>query len=268
MSVKKLLLYFDLMRMEFINNLAYRSSYFTGIFNYAIQIGAYFFLWDAIFTGKKTLGGFSKEQMLTYVIVSWVVRSFYFSNLDRKIDGEIRDGKIAMELIRPYNYQLVKMARALGEAFFRILFFTLPSGLFIYLLRPFQLPPNLTSTIIFIVAVIGSFLLNAQLGLITGFMAFFTQSTSGIYRAKRIVMDLFTGLLLPISFYPDWAQKVIKALPFQSISYQPNLIYLGKLQGLAALKVIGVQFFWAVILYIAGSLFWRYTVRKVVIQGG
>lgn len=168
----KILLYLDLMRMEFINNLAYRSSYFTGIFNYAIQIGAYFFLWDAIYSGQKNLGGFSKEEMLTYVIVSWVARSFYFSNLDRTIALEIQKGNIALELIRPYNYQFIKLSRAMGEAVFRILFFTLPSGLFIYLLRPFQLPPTLSSFSLFGLALIGSFILNAQMSLITGFLAF------------------------------------------------------------------------------------------------
>lgn len=267
MVVNRMIMYMDLVRMEFMNNLAYRASYFTGIFNYAIQIGAYFFLWDAIFTGQKSIAGFTKEQMLTYVIVAWIVRSFYFSNLDRKIADEIRAGNIALELIRPYNYQLVKLARSLGEALFRVFFFTLPSGLFIYLIRPFQLPDAYT-LFLFSLAIIGSFVLNVQLSLITGFLAFFTQSTSGIYRAKRVVLDLFSGLLLPITFYPGWAQTIIKALPFQSISYLPNLIYLGKLKGLDAFKVLIGQAFWAFGLLIMATLFWRYAVKKVVIQGG
>lgn len=262
------MLYLELIRMEFINNLAYRSSYFTGIFNYSIQIGAYFFLWDAVYTGRRVLGGLDKEQMLTYVIIAWVVRSFYFSNLDRRIADEIRQGKIALELIRPYNYQLVKYARAFGEAIFRIIFFAAPSGVIIYLLRPFGLPPNLASTLVFAAAAVLSFFINAQISMIAGMFAFFTQSVSGIYRAKRVIMDLFSGLLLPISFYPDWARQIIELLPFQAVSYLPNLIYLGKIQGGAALQVLLLQVFWIVVLYITGALFWRFAVRHVVVQGG
>lgn len=262
------MLYLDLIRMEFINNLAYRSSYFTGIFNYSIQIGAYFFLWEAVYTGRRVLGGLSKEQMLTYVIIAWVVRSFYFSNLDRYIANEIQQGKIALELIRPYNYQLVKFARAFGEAIFRVIFFALPSGILMYLIHPFGLPPNPVSVLIFAVAVVLSFFINAQISMIAGTFAFFTQSVSGIYRGKRVVMDLFSGLLLPISFYPDWAQQVIKLLPFQAVSYLPNMIYLGKLQGWAAVQAVLIQVFWLVVLYTAGALFWRYAVRHVVVQGG
>lgn len=206
--------------------------------------------------------------MITYVIIAWVVRSFYFSNLDRRVAVEIRDGKIALELIRPYNYQLVKYARAFGEAIFRMLFFALPAGVAIYLIRPFGLPPSWQSWLIFIITLAGSFMINAQLSMIAGFMAFFTQSTSGIYRAKRVFMDLFSGLLLPISFYPDWARDIIKLFPFQVVSYMPNLIYLGKVSGAAALKVVGLQLFWIAVLGVVAAFFWRFAVRHIVIQGG
>lgn len=264
----RLLLYLELIRLEFVNNLAYRSSYFTGIFNYSIQIGAYFFLWDAIYGEGRVIGGLNKEEMITYVIVAWVVRSFYFSNLDRRVAEEIREGKIALELIRPYSYQMVKFARAFGEAGFRALFFTLPAGAFIFLIRPFALPPGWQNSMIFLLAVLGSFVINAQLSLMAGILAFFTQSTSGIYRAKRVLMDLFSGLLLPISFYPQWARDIISWFPFQAISYMPNMIYLGKVSGQAALEVILLQVFWISILGFMSIWLWRFVVKHVVVQGG
>lgn len=266
--INRLLLYLELVRMEFVNNLAYRSTYFTGIFNYTIQIGAYYFLWDAIYSGRRNIGGFNKEEMITYVIVAWVVRSFYFSNLDRRVGVEIREGKIALELIRPYSYQMVKYARAFGEALFRMVFFAIPSGLFIYSLRPFGLPPNLFSASMFIVAILGSFVVNAQISILFGFIVFFTKSTNGIYKAKRVIMDLFSGLLIPINFYPLWAKKIIAFFPFQTVSYMPNLIYLGKYTGIAVFKIFGIQLFWIIFLGILGHFMWKFAVKHVVIQGG
>ncbi len=264
----RVLLYLELVRMEFVNSLAYRSSYLTGVFNYSIQIGAYFFLWDAIYSGRRMLGGLNKEEMITYVIVAWVARSFYFSNLDRRVAVEIRDGKIALELIRPYSYQMVKYARAFGEAIFRFLFYALPSGTLIYLIRPFGLPAGWQNGLMFLLTIAGSFVIYAQISMIAGFMAFFTQSTSGIFRARRVVMDLFSGLLLPISFYPQWARDIIKFFPFQTVSYMPNLIYLGKIGGFAACQVVMLQFFWIVVLGVIAIWFWRFSIKHVVIQGG
>lgn len=266
--VNRLLLYLELVRMEFVNNLAYRTTYFTGIFNYAIQIGAYFFLWEAVFSRRSVIGGLTKEEMLTYVIVAWVVRSFYFSNMDRRVGDDIREGKIALELIRPYSYQMVKYARSLGEAIFRMLFFAVPSGIMIYLLRPFGLPVGWFNAAIFMVSMFGSFVIYTQVSMLAGFMVFFTENPTGVYKVKRAVIDVFSGLMIPISFFPDWAVSIIKLLPFQTVSYMPNMIYLGKVTGWAAFEVLLLQAFWIVVLGLIGAVLWRYAIKNVVIQGG
>jgi len=261
-------LYRVLIRLEFLRMLAYRSTYLTGIFNYTIQIGAYFFLWEAIYENQDRLGGMGREEMLTYVIIAWVARSFYFNNLDRTLSDEIRDGQVATELIRPYSYQWSKLSRSLGEALFRLLFFTIPGAVFIYVLRPYGLPAGWMAGLLFGFSLLGSFLINSQLNLIVGYMAFFTLSTSGLLRAKRVVIDLLSGLILPISFYPAWAQEVIRYLPFQAVSYLPNMIYLGKIKGVEALKALTYQTMWFLALFLAGHLIWRLAVRKLTIQGG
>ena len=58
--------------------------------------------------------------MTTYVAISWMGRAFYFNNLDREIANEIRDGSVAMQFIRPYNYIFVKMMQGFGEGLFRL----------------------------------------------------------------------------------------------------------------------------------------------------
>lgn len=173
-----------------------------------------------------------------------------------------------MDLIRPYNYQLVKIARSFGEALFRILFFTLPSAVLFYFLMPFKLPPNLLTGVMFMVALVGSFLINAQISFLTGILSFFTNNSTGLIRAKGVVVDLLSGLLIPLSFYPPWAMKIISFLPFQSISYLPNMLYLGKAPGMAGLKIIGIQLLWAVILFVLNTLIWRTAVKQLTVQGG
>lgn len=261
-------LYLSFMRLEFIKMLTYRISYITGVVNYAVQIGAYFFLWQAIYIGRGQIGGLNQGEMLTYLIVAWVSRSLYFNNMDRQISVEVKEGKVAVELIRPYDYQMARMARALGEAVFRLFFFALPSAVFIYLLYPFYIPAFGRVWLYFLLALLGSFAINSQINFMTGIITFFTMNTNGIQKAKRVVIELFSGLLIPISFYPDWAQLIIKYLPFQAISYLPNLIYLGKLSGTALLQSLGIQLFWLVVLYIVGRVMWSAALRKVAIQGG
>jgi ABC-2 type transport system permease protein len=92
-------LYLDFIRIRFLTMLAYRVNYYSGILVYTLNIGVYYFTWQAIYGGKEQLAGFTAAQMTTYVAVSWMARAFYFNNLDREIATEIRDGTIAIQFI-------------------------------------------------------------------------------------------------------------------------------------------------------------------------
>ncbi len=264
----RVLLYISFIRLEFIRMLAYRSTYLTGVFNYGIQIGAYYFLWDAIYGSKRSMVGLTKEQMLTYVIVAWIVRSFYFNNLDQNITKEVIDGSIALELIRPYSYQSAKLARSFGEAIFRLLFFSIPSALFIFLIRPYAVPSNLGTWLLFLVTLVGSYLINAQISLLVGYSAFYTHSTTGMLRTKRVMTDLLSGLLIPISFFPSWAQAMLKYLPFQAINYIPTMVFVQGSRGQQAWQGIGIQLAWIVFLFLTCHFVWKRVIRKIVIHGG
>ena len=100
-------LYLDLIRIRFLTMLAYRVNYYSGIIIYSINIGAYHFLWKAIYGDAESLGGFTVAEMTTDVAISWMARAFYFNNLDREIAREIKDGSVAIQLIRPYRYLVV-----------------------------------------------------------------------------------------------------------------------------------------------------------------
>ena len=57
-------------------------------------------------------------------------------------------------------------------------------------------------------------------------------------------------------------------LPFEYISYVPMLIYLGKLHGSGLVRALALQGFWVAVLLAAGDVLWRWSSRKVIIQGG
>ncbi len=141
--------YKEIIRIRFLMMLAYRVNYYSGIIIYAVNIGAYYFLWKAIYGSQETLGGLTLTQMTTYIAVSWMARAFYFNNLDREIANEIKDGSVAIQFIRPYNYIIVKMMQGLGEGLFRLLLFTTPGMVLASLLFPVKLPKDPSVWLIF-----------------------------------------------------------------------------------------------------------------------
>ena len=137
--------YIEMIRMRFLMMLAYRSNYYTGILIYTINIGAYYFLWSAIYGEKGSIEGMTSGQMTSYVAIAWMARAFYFNNIDREIAMEIKEGKVAVELIRPYSYLGMKTMPGLGEGIFRLFFFSVPGMVIVSLIFPVDIPFNLTT---------------------------------------------------------------------------------------------------------------------------
>ena len=260
--------YGEFVRVGFVNTLAYRLRYYTGIVTYFIYVSVYYFIWKAIFTHSARIEGFDFSQILTYIAVGWVIRSFYFNNIDQDMAQQVMEGKLAMDLIKPVNTQAMYVAQALGEALFRLVLLTAPAAVVLMLVYPLRRPASFEHFAAFFASVVFSFFIVAGINFAVGTLALRLKSILGLLRAKYFLLELFSGLLLPISFFPHAAQRLLAAMPFQYISYVPVLIYLGKINGSGIWTALGLQLFWVAALLLVGDMMWRWSSRKITIQGG
>jgi ABC-2 type transport system permease protein len=268
-SLRKLLrIYLEFARVGFVNALAYRLRYITGIVTYFIYVSVYYFIWKAIYEHSASIEGFDFGHLLTYIGVGWIIRSFYFNTIDQEIAAQVTEGRLAMDFIKPVNLQWMYLARAAGESMFRLGVLTLPTAVVLFVVFPLRPPAGPGLTLAFLVSVTLSFLIVAAINFAVGTFALRLQSILGLLRAKFFLLELFSGLLLPISFFPQVFQKILSMLPFEYISYVPMLIYLGKLQGEDLVRALALQVFWVAVLLAMGDALWRWSSRRVTIQGG
>ncbi len=261
-------IYTEFVRVGFVNTLAYRLRYYTGIVTYFIYVSVYYFIWKAIFAHGEKIEGFDFSQILTYIAIGWIIRSFYFNNIDQDMAQQVMEGKLAMDLIKPVNTQAMYIAQALGESVFRLILLTVPTAVVLLVVYPLQRPASALHFTAFFASVVLSFFIVAGINFAVGTLAIRLKSILGLLRAKYFLLELFSGLLIPISFFPDFLQRVFQALPFQYISYVPVLLYLGKINGGGILAALGWQIFWVGALVALGSGMWRWSSRKITIQGG
>jgi ABC-2 type transport system permease protein len=113
-----------------------------------------------------------------------------------------------------------------------------------------------------------AFLIFAEVNFMVGLCALGMKSILALIRAKYFLVELLSGLLIPITFFPASVQRVSWFLPFQHISYTPLQIYLGKLAGNGLWQALGVQLSWVIGMFLLGEFFWALSVRKLSIQGG
>lgn len=270
-SLRTLPVYGAFVRMSFLIMLSYRLRYATGILTYLLFVSVHYFIWQAVYASQPpgaVINGFTLEQMITYISVGWVARSLYFSNIDYEMDEIVRTGQISTYLLRPVDFQSMMIAQAVGEAVFRLVFFSLPIGLVICLLFPVSPPAGLGAFLLFLLASCLGFLILAQLNFLTGLLAFSFKSIQGVIRAKYYLTQLCSGLLLPLAFFPPVLQTALDYLPFKTIAHTPLQFYLGNYTFEHLPSALLNQLVWLALLGALSWWGWRRAMTKLTLQGG
>ncbi len=99
---------------------------------------------------------------------------------------------------------------------------------------PVRPPASLAAAALFLVSAALSFFLVAAINFLVGLIAIRTKSILGILRAKYLILELLSGLLIPTTLFPEPFRSVLFASPFPHINYTPAALYLGKLSGMTA----------------------------------
>jgi ABC-2 type transport system permease protein len=260
--------YIEFSRVGFVNILAFRLRYFTGIITYLINVTVYYFIWSAVYGPGQQIAGYDLSQLITYVSVGWIIRSFYWNTIDQEMAYEVIEGKIAMDLIKPISVPWMWLSRAMGESAFRLGLLTAPTAVVVALIFPIRQPASAANFALFLVAVLGSFFLMGAINFMIGTCAIPLKSILALIRAKYWLIELLSGLLIPMPFFPAAIRRVLAWLPFEHIAFTPLQIYLGKLDTRHAALALLTQWAWVIVLLALAQLWWERASRKITIHGG
>jgi len=121
--LRSLMPYLEFARVEFVNILAFRLRYFTGIITYFLNVTVYSFIWSALYRSGDAIAGYNLTQMITDVSVGWIIRSFYWNTIDQEMAYEVIEGKISMDLIKPVSIEWTWISCAVAAGFLALAIF-------------------------------------------------------------------------------------------------------------------------------------------------
>ncbi|BBF42753.1 daunorubicin resistance transmembrane protein [Lachnospiraceae bacterium KM106-2] len=270
---KKLRVYLPFAQNEIKRQMSYKGAFYIFIFISLFGSFISYYIWMAVYGSAKSgsIGGLSRSEMIIYVFMVYVTSSMVTISIADWISEDIVKGTVSMNLIKPIDYRTSLMSRAFGDVIYR---FLLP-GVFIWgaveIYKVVSLKTSVTSfqqIFFYLLSCFMSFLIYVLFDFCFGMIAFFTTYIFGLMLAKSALLSFLTGQLIPLSFFPEGAQKVFDFLPFSSMVYTPVMIYLGKYQGNQLILVLLRQLFWVIVLYGIGSLVWRKVTKHLVVLGG
>lgn len=248
-------------------NLYYRFDLILYIFNFIVEITVYVFIWLAIYNNTGISNGMTLQEITTYYILVVSLDPIVSWGINERMGIAIREGEVLRELLNPISYFKYYFGVRLGElqeaGIVGIITFIICIMLF-----GVMLPQGILNLIFFIIMIALAVLVVYFFELILGMSAFYTDSIWGVEIFKRSVITIFSGMLAPLTMFPEAFQKIANILPFKDCIYTPINIYFGKLSNIEILQTILKQGIWILILYIIARLIFKKAIKKITINGG
>ncbi|WP_438432182.1 ABC transporter permease [Gorillibacterium sp. sgz500922] len=250
------------------NSISYRLSYFMNLLAGWIGLFSMYYLWKAIYAGRPVLAGFTWEEMKAYLAVTFIANSLLSYYSESRIAGKIMDGSVAIDLLKPMDFQKARFAETLGSCVIEGVVGAVMVAVIGLAVMDVQLNMDGGTAVLFAVSLFSSLLVKFGIVYLTALLCFWTTGSMGLIWARQAVTNLLSGALVPLAFFPGWLERIAYALPFQSIIHTPASLALGSLTGADALGMVALQLGWAVLLWLAGKLLWKRAIRQITIHGG
>ncbi|MGN7761998.1 ABC transporter permease [Paenibacillus sp. 22594] len=268
MPVVKLKKYRSIANRSLQNVLSYRFSYVVTFLSNAINLLAVYFLWAGIYGGREIVGGYTWDQMKTYLLVTFLANSVLSWYSETAISGKILDGSVAVDLLKPIDFQTARFSETLGTSLLEGGISTIILVIFSFFISGLALPHSALVYVLFALSLLGAIAVKFGVVYLAALLCFWSTGSMGIVWTRIALTNLLSGALVPLAFFPGWLEKTALLLPFQSIIHTPTMIFLEQAGTLESLKLIGIQCFWGAALWVAGKFMWNWAVRQVTIHGG
>jgi ABC-2 type transport system permease protein len=260
--------YLGLMIRGFDKHITYRAAVVGGLFT-NITFGALrSAIMLAVFASSAKVGGYNVYQAVAYV---WVVQGLLtvvqvYGNTE--FAQRIRTGDIVIDLARPIDVQLAYFAEDFGRLTYHLLFRGIIPVVFGALAFEIAMPGSALSWIAFLASVLLAAAVSFMLRFLYSALVFWLFDYRGINLVVVVLLNVLSGFVIPVSFFPHWLKVIAFWTPFPSIVQSPVDIFVGRLTNWAAIETLGYQAAWVVGLCLLGRFVFEQGRKRFLVQGG
>jgi ABC-2 type transport system permease protein len=247
--------------------LNYQAGFLFGALATVFGALAMLYLWQAVLSHGHQVAGFTWPLMKAYLLVTYVAGSLVSNYTDYRMAIRIRDGDVALDLVRPVDYQSARFAETAGVALYELGTASIVVAAAIILFGGVTAPADGNLGLFVVSAML---VLPLRFGIVysTALATFWTKNYVGVNAARVALVTMLSGAVVPLAFFPDWFREVLMLLPFAGMASTPALVYIGTLRGGDAVMAVAVQAFWALALWWCARRLWSAASRQLTVHGG
>jgi ABC-2 type transport system permease protein len=254
-------LFWSITTMQARKMMSYRADFWiSALFGFAIQMGVVYFLWDAMFreSGQERIGGYAFRPMLMYYVMVLLIGKVVNVRMgDGMVAADIYDGGLSRYIVYPTNYFLFKFAQRLGDLVPALVQITVFGTLCALLFRTPELEIDAAGMLMGAVSLFAATTLMFALTIPLETVAFWADNVWSLNVMLRFAVQLFGGMMMPMTLYPEWARAPLHWLPFRYVFDVPVNVILGRIGFGEWLLGLVVCAGWLAIVSAITALLWR-----------
>lgn len=260
--------YLSAARLSFRRQFAYPAATFwglvTNLFFGVLRVAVLL----ALFGMKPQVAGYTSQDAVTYTGLTQAFLSAFSLFGWYDLMRTVHRGEVATELLRPHSFLGFWLAQDAGRAAAQFLLRGVTILALYALLWGLKLPGGVTGWTFTALSVGLAWACGFAFRFLVNCAAFWSPDAVGIGRFAWALMDLACGFLMPLAFFPAWFQTLLAWTPFPSMMNSTVEVWLGVVQGPEALRVLGVQAGWTLVLLLLARFVLGRGLRRLEVAGG
>ncbi len=260
--------YFAILTARFRMLLQYRAAALAGIGTQIFWGLIRVMIMEAFYRSSPIEQPMEIEDVVTYIWLGQALLAMIPWNLDREIREMVSRGTVAYEITRPLDLYSLWYSRAIAMRTAPVILRATPIFILGLLFLQMGQPDSVASGLAWMLATIGALMLGCAITTLLHISLFWTISGEGISRIVPAMVMIFSGMVIPLPLFPDWAQAVMQFLPFAGLIDTPFRLYIGHIPPSELPLILIHQVSWTITLVILGRMLMSKGVRNLVVQGG
>ena len=260
--------YIEIFKKSFLSEYIYRGNTIIKIIRNFFVVFISASIWTTLLKNNAAVTVLTLNEMLNYIIISYLIQNLVTASIADLIANKVRQGSLVMDFCKPIRFNFYLFAYQFGKNIFNVVFSSIPVLIVCLFIFRIKLVAFSLSMSLFFVSMFLGMIIMFYLQYAIGLLAFWLKSAVFVRNLLSALFIIFGGGAIPLWFYPQTLLKIGSFMPFRYITFDPIRIYLGKLNGQAACRVIAMQLFWILLVIIIERILWHFAQKVVTVQGG
>lgn len=260
--------YLSILSARFRVLLQYRAAAIAGLATQVFWGLIRVMIFGAFFHSTTKPQPMSESETITYIWLGQALFALMPYSADADVRKMIQTGTVAYEMLRPLDLYMVWYMRTVAARTAPTMLRAVPIFVLAGLFGGLHAPPSFASLLAWIAGTVGALMVACAIGTLLTISLLYTVSGDGINRIVPPLMYVFSGMILPLLFYPDWLQPILNFLPFRDLVDVPFRLYFGQIPPAQIGFVLAHELTWTLALVGLGRWLLTNATRRMIVQGG